>query len=115
MYDLVPTKEFAIESINWPLTPKSHSLISPRELTNMFDGFTSVEQHLNDHCLYHNKFALKAIKATSYLWHSIFSFVLLQKGNFQTVFINEYYNIIVLASVDYFVVIPEIAQSFKNL
>lgn len=41
MYDLVPTKELAIESINCPLTPKSHILISPLELTKMFDGFTS--------------------------------------------------------------------------
>ena len=46
MYDLVPTKEFAMESINCPLTPKSHNLISPRELTKMFDGFTSVEKEM---------------------------------------------------------------------
>ena len=44
MYDLVPTKEFAMESISCPLTPKSHSLISPREFTRMFDGFTSVKK-----------------------------------------------------------------------
>ena len=30
-----------MESMSWPLTPKSHSLISPRELTRMLDGFTS--------------------------------------------------------------------------
>lgn len=30
-----------MESINWPLTPKSHSLISPREFTRMLEGFTS--------------------------------------------------------------------------
>ena len=48
MYDLVPTKEFAIESISWPLTPKSHSFISPRELTKMLDGFTSVELRLEE-------------------------------------------------------------------
>lgn len=42
MYDLVPTKELAIESMSCPLTPKSHNLISPRELTSMFEGFTSV-------------------------------------------------------------------------
>ena len=41
IYDLVPTNEFAMESISWPLTPKSHILISPLELTRMFDGFTS--------------------------------------------------------------------------
>ena len=41
MYDLVPTKELAIELINCPLTPKSHSLISPLELTRTFEGFTS--------------------------------------------------------------------------
>lgn len=41
MYDLVPTNELAIELISWPLTPKSHNLISPRELTSTLDGFTS--------------------------------------------------------------------------
>ena len=30
-----------MESMSCPLTPKSHSLISPRELTRMLDGFTS--------------------------------------------------------------------------
>lgn len=30
-----------MESMSWPLTPKSHSLISPRELTRMLEGFTS--------------------------------------------------------------------------
>ena len=44
----MPTKEFAIESINWPLTPKSHSFISPREFTKIFDGFTSVEHKRKD-------------------------------------------------------------------
>ena len=41
----MPTNEFAIESISCPLTPKSHSLISPRELTRMLDGFTSTGTH----------------------------------------------------------------------
>ena len=41
IYDRVPTNELAIESISCPLTPKSHILISPREFTRMFDGFTS--------------------------------------------------------------------------
>jgi hypothetical protein len=41
MYDLVPTNELAMESINWPLTPKSQSLISPLELIRMLEGFTS--------------------------------------------------------------------------
>lgn len=45
MYDLVPTKELAVESINSPLTPKSHSLISPNEFTKIFDGFTSNKTH----------------------------------------------------------------------
>ena len=31
-----------MESINCPLTPKSHSLISPWEFIRMLDGFTSV-------------------------------------------------------------------------
>lgn len=44
MYDLVPTKELAMESISWPLTPKSHNLISPLEFTSMFDGLTSVRE-----------------------------------------------------------------------
>ena len=44
MYDLVPTNELAIESISCPLTPKSQSLISPLELTNILDGFTSREK-----------------------------------------------------------------------
>ena len=30
-----------MESISCPLTPKSHILISPREFTRMFEGFTS--------------------------------------------------------------------------
>lgn len=30
-----------MELMSCPLTPKSHSLISPLELTRMFDGFTS--------------------------------------------------------------------------
>lgn len=30
-----------MESMSCPLTPKSHSLISPRELTRMLEGFTS--------------------------------------------------------------------------
>lgn len=37
----MPTKEFAIESISCPLTPKSQSLISPLEFTKMLDGLTS--------------------------------------------------------------------------
>jgi len=41
MYERVPTNELAIESISCLLTPKSHNLISPRELTRMLDGFTS--------------------------------------------------------------------------
>lgn len=31
-----------MESMSWPLTPKSHSLISPREFTRMLEGLTSV-------------------------------------------------------------------------
>lgn len=31
-----------MESMSWPLTPKSHSLISPRELTRMLEGLTSM-------------------------------------------------------------------------
>lgn len=42
MYDLVPTNEFAKESISCPDTPKSHSLISPLELTNTLEGLTSL-------------------------------------------------------------------------
>lgn len=41
MYDRVPTKELAMESISCPLTPKSQILISPRELTNILEGLTS--------------------------------------------------------------------------
>ena len=37
----MPTKEFALELISSPLTPKSHILISPMVFTRMFDGFTS--------------------------------------------------------------------------
>ena len=48
MYERVPTNEFAIESINWPLTPKSHILISPFELTNILEGFTSERQIENE-------------------------------------------------------------------
>ena len=44
MYDLVPTKELAMELMSCPLTPKSQSLISPLEFTRMFDGFTSVRE-----------------------------------------------------------------------
>ena len=44
MYDLVPTNELAMEFMSWPLTPKSHSFISPLELTKIFDGFTSVRE-----------------------------------------------------------------------
>ena len=44
MYDLVPTKELAMELMSCPLTPKSHSLISPLEFTRMLDGFTSVRE-----------------------------------------------------------------------
>lgn len=44
MYDLVPTKELAMESMSWPLTPKSHNLISPLEFTSMFEGLTSVKE-----------------------------------------------------------------------
>lgn len=41
IYDRVPTKLFAILSINIPDTPKSHNFISPRPFTRIFDGFTS--------------------------------------------------------------------------
>ena len=57
MYDLVPTNELAIESISCPLTPKSQSLISPLELTNILDGFTSREKKSNNRNL-SNVFAL---------------------------------------------------------
>lgn len=33
-----------MESMSWPLTPKSHSLISPRELTRMLEGLTSADK-----------------------------------------------------------------------
>jgi hypothetical protein len=42
MYDRVPINVFAIESINCPLTPKSHSFISPDEFIRIFEGLTSV-------------------------------------------------------------------------
>ena len=45
MYERVPTKELAIESINWPLTPKSQILISPFEFTNILEGFTSANDN----------------------------------------------------------------------
>lgn len=55
MYDLVPTNEFAIELISCPLTPKSHSLISPLELTRMLEGFTSIrEREGGAYCIVHN-------------------------------------------------------------
>lgn len=41
MYDLVPTNELAIESINCPLTPKSQILTSPLEFIKIFDGLIS--------------------------------------------------------------------------
>ncbi len=44
MYDRVPTKELAMESISCPLTPKSQILISAREFTRILDGFTSEKQ-----------------------------------------------------------------------
>jgi len=46
MYDRVPTKELARESINCPLTPKSQILISPLELISIFEGFTSATQNI---------------------------------------------------------------------
>lgn len=58
----MPTKEFAIESINCPLTPKSHSFISPREFTKIFDGFTSVEQKHTDGLKATHTFAKKKLK-----------------------------------------------------
>lgn len=33
-----------MESISCPLTPKSQSLISPREFTRMLEGLTSVKK-----------------------------------------------------------------------
>lgn len=41
MYVDVPTNVSAMEFINSPDTPKSHILISPRELHNIFDGLMS--------------------------------------------------------------------------
>jgi len=38
---------FAMESINWPLMPKSHNLMLPVLSSNMLDGFTSAEMHQN--------------------------------------------------------------------
>jgi len=49
MYDRVPTNELtndALELRSRPLTPKSHSLISPRELTRILDGLISLEKTL---------------------------------------------------------------------
>ncbi len=51
MYDLVPTNEFAIESMSWPETPKSQILISPLELTKIFEGFTSLKEKKTQHLL----------------------------------------------------------------
>ena len=42
MYDRVPTKLLAIESISCPETPKSQILISPAEFTRMLLGLTSL-------------------------------------------------------------------------
>ena len=44
IYDLVPTNEFAIESINCTLTPKSQILISPLEFIKMLDGYYFKEE-----------------------------------------------------------------------
>jgi hypothetical protein len=44
MYVLVPTNVLATELISSPDTPKSQILISPFELTKMFDGLISVAQ-----------------------------------------------------------------------
>lgn len=44
IYDLLPMNELAMESISCPLTPKSHSFTSPRELTRIFDGFISAKK-----------------------------------------------------------------------
>lgn len=41
MYVEVPTKVNAMELISSPETPKSQSLISPRELQRIFEGFMS--------------------------------------------------------------------------
>ena len=41
IYDRVPTKELASELISWPLTPKSHNLISPLVFTKILEGLTS--------------------------------------------------------------------------
>ena len=41
MFEAFLTNELAIELISLPLEPKSHCLISPLELTSMFEGFTS--------------------------------------------------------------------------
>lgn len=44
MYVEVPTKVSAMELISSPETPKSQILISPLELTNMFDGLMSAQE-----------------------------------------------------------------------
>ena len=41
MYERVPMNVLAMESINWPLTPKSQSFISPDEFIRILDGLTS--------------------------------------------------------------------------
>jgi hypothetical protein len=46
MYVLVPTNVLATELISSPDTPKSQILISPFELTKMFDGLISVSASL---------------------------------------------------------------------
>ena len=48
IYDLVPTKDTATESISCPLTPKSQSLISPLVFTKIFDDFTSARDQATD-------------------------------------------------------------------
>lgn len=48
MYVLVPTNVSAIELISSPETPKSHILISPLELHNMFDGLISTTRSVKD-------------------------------------------------------------------
>ena len=55
MYDLVPTNENATESISWPLTPKSHSLISPFEFTNILEDLTSAKMNSIDKTLMNEK------------------------------------------------------------
>lgn len=45
IYDRVPTNEFAMESINCPLTPKSQIFISPREFTSILEGLTSATEN----------------------------------------------------------------------